>query len=264
MYNKYIVIITAENKEKYVSSTIKSCLNQNLCKKLKILVVYSKLSNENSLKNEFKNSKNIIFLKNIIKKKLPTQDQLYKIEKAINHINDKWVLLLDGDDLFDRKKVSYIERLKLKKNFIYLNDFISINKDLTKNYYKKKSYKKLSLYKKFFNDWPEKINTSSIIVHSNLLKKFYKLHNPYKWKFLAIDVQLVLFYFYKKKFLYLNKILTFKKENVNNLDKTFTNYFKKIYWSRRYEQHKMTKQLSSKMNLIDRLLTIFFKNILNS
>ena len=90
------------------------------------------------------------------------------------------------------------------------------------------------------------------------------MHNPYKWKFLAIDVQLVLFYFYKKKFLYLDKILTFKKEDINNLDKTFTNYFKKIYWSRRYEQHKMTKQLSNKMNVIDRLLTIFFKNILNS
>ena len=99
-------------------------------------------------------------------------------------------------------------------------------------------------------------------MHGNLLKNFYKVHNPYKWKFLAIDVQLILFYFYKNKFVHLDKILTFKKENINNLDKTFTNYFKKKYWVRRYEQHKMTEQLSNKINFVDRLLTIFFKNIL--
>ena len=122
MYNKYLVIITAENKEKYISNTIKSCLNQKLCKKLKILVVYSKLSNENTLKNDFKSFKNIIFLKDIIKKKLPTQDQLYKIERASSLISNEWVLLLDGDDLFDPHKISYLDKLKLKKDHIYLND----------------------------------------------------------------------------------------------------------------------------------------------
>ena len=229
MYNKYLVIITAENKEKYISNTIKSCLNQKLCKKLKILVVYSKLSNENTLKNDFKSFKNIIFLKDIIKKKLPTQDQLYKIERASSLISNEWVLLLDGDDLFDPHKISYLDKLKLKKDHIYLNDFVSINKNSANSYYKRKVYKELLLYKKLFNDWPEKINTSSIVLHGNLLKNFYKVHNPYKWKFLAIDVQLILFYFYKNKFVHLDKILTFKKENINNLDKTFTNYFKKKY-----------------------------------
>ena len=262
MYNKYLVIITAENKEKYISNTIKSCLNQKLCKKLKILVVYSKLSNENTLKNDFKSFKNIIFLKDIIKKKLPTQDQLYKIERASSLISNEWVLLLDGDDLFDPHKISYLDKLKLKKDHIYLNDFVSINKNSANSYYKRKVYKELLLYKKLFNDWPEKINTSSIVLHGNLLKNFYKVHNPYKWKFLAIDVQLILFYFYKNKFVHLDKILTFKKENINNLDKTFTNYFKKKYWTRRYEQHTMTEQLSNKINFVDRLLTIFFKNIL--
>jgi len=262
LYNKYLVIITAENKEKYISNTIKSCLNQKLCKKLKILVVYSKLSNENTLKNDFKSFKNIIFLKDIIKKKLPTQDQLYKIERASSLISNEWVLLLDGDDLFDPHKISYLDKLKLKKDHIYLNDFVSINKNSANSYYKRKVYKELLLYKKLFNDWPEKINTSSIVLHGNLLKNFYKVHNPYKWKFLAIDVQLILFYFYKNKFVHLDKILTFKKENINNLDKTFTNYFKKKYWVRRYEQHKMTEQLSNKINFVDRLLTFFFKNIL--
>tara|TARA_B100000768_G_scaffold114367_1_gene105873 strand:+ start:2404 stop:3195 length:792 start_codon:yes stop_codon:yes gene_type:complete len=262
LYNKYLVIITAENKEKYISKAIKSCLNQILCKNLKILVVYSKLSNENSLKNDFKKTKNIIFLKVKNKKKLPTQDQLYKIEKASINVKNRWILLLDGDDLFNPTKISYLDKLGLKKDHVYLNDFITINKNSTSKYYKKKIYKKSFLYKKLFNDWPEKINTSSITVHSNLLKKFYRLNKPYKWKFLAIDVQLILFYYYKKKFTYLNKVLTSKKEGINNLDKTFTNYFKKKYWIRRYEQHTITKELSNKINFIDRCLTIFFKNIL--
>ena len=261
MYNKFIIIITAEKKEKYISRTIKSCLNQHLYKNLRVIVVYTKLSNEKFIKDEFIKFKNVIFLKCKIKKKFPTQDQLFKIEKATKYIEDEWVLLLDGDDLFKPNKVFSLNKLKLRKNQIYLNDHAVINKNLVNNFSDKKIYKKFILYKKLFNDWPEKINTSSIIIPAKLLKKFYKFYNPYKWKFLAIDVQLVLFYYYKNKFTFLNKVLTLKNENVNNLDKTFSNYFKKIYWSRRYEQHNMTRDISNKYNFIDRFLTIFFKNI---
>ena len=84
MYNKYLVIITAENKEKYISDTIESCLNQNNTKRLKIIVIYSKLKNEKYLKKKFKNKKKIIFLKSSVKKKLPMHDQLYKLKKLIN------------------------------------------------------------------------------------------------------------------------------------------------------------------------------------
>ena len=79
MYNKYIAIITAENKERYISATIYSCLKQKINNKLKIIVVYSNLKNEKKIKHKFKKYKNIIFLKLVIKKKYPTQDQLYKM-----------------------------------------------------------------------------------------------------------------------------------------------------------------------------------------
>ena len=49
MYNKYIVIITAENKEKYILNTIYSCLNA-FNNKSKVIVIYTKLSNEKYLK----------------------------------------------------------------------------------------------------------------------------------------------------------------------------------------------------------------------
>ena len=99
MYNKYLVIITAENKEKYISETIDSCLNQNSVKRVRIIVIYSKVKNEKHLKNKFKNKKKIIFLKSSLKKKLSMHDQLYKIEKGNEFAKNEWVLLLDGDDL---------------------------------------------------------------------------------------------------------------------------------------------------------------------
>jgi len=87
------------------------------------------------------------------------------------------------------------------------------------------------------------------------------MNNPYKWKYLAIDVQLILYFHYKNKFIFLNKILTIKRENINNLDKRFSNYFKKIFWIRRLEQHNITKELSGKNNFFDRLISIFLLKI---
>ena len=112
-----------------------------------------------------------------------------------------------------------------------------------------------------FNNWPQKINTSSIVINAELLKKFYKNHNPYEWKYLAIDVQIILYYFYKKNLEIIDKILTTKVENINNLDKKFSNISDKNYWYRRLEQHKLTKKLSGRINLLDRIITLFFLKI---
>ena len=76
MYNKYIVIITAENKEKYIANTIFSCLKNYNKKNLRILITYTNLKNEKIIKNKFKNYKNIIFFKLLLKKNNPIHDQL--------------------------------------------------------------------------------------------------------------------------------------------------------------------------------------------
>jgi len=259
---KFTIIITAEKKEKYILETIQSCLAQSLIKKFRIIVVYSKLSNEKLVKSRFLHLKNLLFLKCPLKKVSPTNDQLYKIEMATKFLKDEWVLLLDGDDLFSKKKLNTLQNLNLNSDKLYLHDHkIKIGKNLTnsKNY---KKYKKLFLYKFLFNDWPEKINTSSIILSSKMLKKFYKTTDPYRWKYLAIDVQLVLYFYYKKKFIFLNEILTLKRENINNLDKKYSNYLSKIYWLRRLEQHNMTIRNSNRNNFFDRFITIFFSKIL--
>ena len=45
------IIITAENKEKFIYKTIKSCLNQNFLN-YEIIVIYSHLDNEKFLKKK--------------------------------------------------------------------------------------------------------------------------------------------------------------------------------------------------------------------
>lgn len=258
MYNKYLAIITAENKEKYISDTIESCLNQSYVKNLRIIVVYSKLKNEKNIKKRFKNTKKILFLKCSVKKKLPMHDQLYKIEKANNYAKNEWILLLDGDDLFKKNKIQYLDNLNLDDKKVYLNSHLIFNKDSLIKPHKTKKYKEWNMYKNLFNDWPEKINTSSIIIHTKLLKKFYKFKNPYKWKYLAIDVQLILFSHYTDCLKLIKKVLTLKREYINNIDKKFSNYFTKIYWDRRYEQHNLTKDISNRLNIFDRFITIIF------
>ena len=166
-------------------------------------------------------------------------------------------MLLDGDDVFKFNKIKVLDKLKLEKSKIYLHDHYEKKNNL-KLYQNKKYYKKFFIYKKFFNDWPEKINTSSIVVSGNLLKNFYKKTNPYQWKFLAIDVQLILYYFYKNKFEFIDQNLTTKLEDINNLDKNYSNKIKKNYWLRRKEQHDLTLKLSGKKNLIDRFVTKIF------
>ena len=193
MYNKYIVIITAENKEKYIANTIFSCLKNYNKKNLRILITYTNLKNEKIIKNKFKNYKNIIFVKSLLKKNNPIHDQLEKIKRTIKFIKNEWVLLLDGDDLFISNKIKILDNLNLNRKNIYLhNHEIKFGKNKKINILKK--YKYNFLYKKLFNDWPQKIATSSIIVSGNLLKQFYKNYNPFKWKYLAIDIQIILFY----------------------------------------------------------------------
>ena len=151
MYNKYTILITAENKERYISDTINSCLKQIGPNQLTIIIVYTFLSNEIYLKQLFLKSKNIIFLKLKYKKKYPTQDQLFKIETASKKIKNSWVLLLDGDDKFQLNKIKKLKNLRLDKNYLYLNNHKKIiNKNIIKT--KRKIYKNLRLYKRGIED----------------------------------------------------------------------------------------------------------------
>ena len=141
------VIITAENKEKTISRTIQSCINQTN-KNFKIVIAYSRLKNEKKRKNNF-NFKIIFFYK--IKKKLNNKvhDQIYKIQRSVKISKGKNIFLLDGDDIFLNKKIETISKL-LKSNNLMILDKYQISsykkKIRKKNYYKENFY-----FKEFFN-----------------------------------------------------------------------------------------------------------------
>ena len=59
-------------------------------------------------------------------------------------------------------------------------------------------------------------------------------------EYLAIDIQIILFYFYKNRYGFINQNLTTKIENINNLDKIFQIFIKK-FLERRMEQHNLQR-----------------------
>jgi glycosyltransferase involved in cell wall biosynthesis len=240
------ILIVADYKEKFIEETIKSCLNQSY-KKIEILVGYSKLSNIEEIKKKLLSNK-LKFFK--IKKRYyyPTQDQIYKIKFLLKKSKGKYIFLLDGDDIFLKEKLNYIINNKNIKTKLVQDNFI-LQKGKLKKLIFEKNYKKNFIFKIFFNDWPEKICTSTISMPRKLINNFFNNNKPFLWKTLAIDAQLIIYCYLKNKFHTTKKILTIKKEYNKNLDKKFSNIFSKIYWSRRLEQHKYYYYLSKNKTL---------------
>jgi glycosyltransferase involved in cell wall biosynthesis len=240
------ILIVADYKEKYVKETIKSCLNQTY-KKIEILVGYSYLRNIEQLKEMFLSDK-LKFFQIKKNKCYPTQDQIYKIRFLLRKSRGKYIFLLDGDDIFLKDKITYILNNKNIKKKLVQDNYI-LQKNNIKKIILKKSYKDNFIFKKIFNNWPQKICTSTISLPRKLIEEFFYNNKTCSWKTLAIDVQLIIYYYLKNKYYSTEKILTIKNEYEKNLDNKFSNIFSKIYWKRRYEQHKYYYNLTKKKSL---------------
>jgi glycosyltransferase involved in cell wall biosynthesis len=240
------ILIVADYKENYIKQTIKSCLNQTY-KRIEILVGYSYLSNIGEVKKIFLSNK-LKFFKIKRKYYYPTQDQIYKIKFLLKKSKGKYIFLLDGDDLFLKDKITYILNNKnIKKNLI-TDNFLLKKNNLVK-IVSKKNYKKNYIFKKFFNSWPDKIITSTISLPRKLIEDFFKNNKTFLWKFLAIDVQLIIYYSLRNNFRKTEKVLTIKNEHEKNLDKKFSNILSKVYWKRRLEQHQYYYSLTKKKSI---------------
>jgi hypothetical protein len=240
------ILIVADYKEKYIKETIKSCLNQTY-EKIEILVGYSYLSNIEQIKKMFLSDK-LKFFQIKKKKYYPTQDQIYKIRFLLRKSRGKYIFLLDGDDIFLKDKITYILNNKNIKKKLVQDNFI-LQKNNIKKVILKKSYKDNFIFRKIFNNWPQKICTSTISLPRKLIEEFFYNNRTCSWKTLAIDVQLIIYYYLKKKYYSTKKVLTIKNEYKKNLDNKFSNIFSKIYWKRRYEQHEYYYNLTKKKTL---------------
>ena len=258
------VIITAENKEKTISRTIQSCISQTN-KNFEIVIAYSKLENEKKIKKKF-NFKKVFFYK--IKKKLNNKihDQIYKIQKLVKISRGKNIFLLDGDDIFLNKKIETISKILKSNNLMILDGYkISSNK---KKLEKKINYYKYNFFfKEFFNDWPKDVCTSAISIKKNLLLNFFNTIKFKKYSFLAIDILLAIYCNHNNKLLKIKKILTYKVDTINSVDKSYAGFLNKYYWLRRLEQHTYNNHIKKKKSFsIDFLVTYlicFFIKIIN-
>jgi glycosyltransferase involved in cell wall biosynthesis len=235
---KGTVIINTNNQNHFLRRAIHSVLEQKYSSFELIISNLSKKKDFN-IEKEFKNNKKIKFLNLNEKFFYPTQNQLYAIKEALKYANGKYIFLLDGDDYFGKDKLNKVFK-NIKNNEKLLMDKPIIFDELTGRYLKKMEinpFKKNILYKTLLNEWPSTTCTSGITVERNIVKNFFKEYNPYKYKHLAIDIQLTCFVNSKFKIKYLEENLTFKSQNKKNLDKKYSNIFSNKFWIRRDEQH---------------------------
>jgi glycosyltransferase involved in cell wall biosynthesis len=235
---KATVIINTNNQNAFLRRAINSVINQE---QSNYEVIVSNLSKKKDLniEKEFKNNKKIKFLNLNERFLYPTQNQLYAIKEALKYSNGQYIFLLDGDDYFKKNKINRtFNHIKNKEKFAM--DKPIIFDELTKKYLKKmkiNTFKKNILYKTLINDWPSITCTSAITVESKIIKKFFKESSPFKYKHLAIDIQLATFINSKFNIKYIDEDLTFKSENKKNLDKKYSSLLSKKFWIRRNEQH---------------------------
>jgi len=238
---KFSILINCHNQNKYIYEAIYYSLNQKY-PNFEIIVVDSSKIKINYKK--FLKHKNFKYFHLKEKYKYPEMNQMFKIMIGLKKTNGNYICLLDGDDKFSKEKIK-----KLAK--IFRDDNIALNQDKpilfgnNKQYSQTvKNYKKNFIFKKIFVSWPQVFGTSSITVKRNVLNQFFKYAKPFKWKYLAIDIQLLMFC--DKKYYFTEKLekITFKREHNNNLGTKYMNIFSKIFWKRRSCQHNYSNYIN--------------------
>lgn len=253
---RFSIIINTHNQSAFIRDCINSCINQ---KYSNFEIIITDTSNQ-KIDRKYLKSKKIKYFYFKKKSKYPVIDQMYQVLHGLNKSTGKYICLLDGDDKFSAKKLKKLLSI-FKDKKINLNQDLPLFFSKNENSYelKFKSYKNNEIFKKVIIDWPQVFGTSTITVKKKILKLFFKKTKPFKWKYLAIDVQLILFCnHYFKINNQLNKI-TFKRKHENNLDKTFSNFFSKAFWLRRKMQHDLNFSISKRKNLN---LDYFFTNLI--
>ena len=236
---KFSIIINTHNQEKFIYKSINSCLKQKFSD-YEILVFDTSDKKLNYKFRKFIKRKKIKYFHSKIKFTQPEKNQMYKIYRGLKKSKGEFLCLLDGDDYFSLQKLKKLNGLLNRKKISFNQDkpiLVRTNlkkKEITKN----KNYKNNPFFKIFFNEWPQIYGTSSILIKRKILKNFFYRAKPFKWKYLAIDVQLAIFCYLNFNIGNYEEKITYKNLHQNNLGDNYLNLLKKIFWLRRYMQHK--------------------------
>ena len=258
---RFSIIINTHNQYKFINDCINSCLNQ----KYQNFEIILTDTSDKKINKKFIKSKKIKYFHLKKKSKYPVMNQMYQILFGLNKSTGEYVCLLDGDDKFSKKKLKKLSRIFKDKKININQDIPTVFSKNQNSYSQKiKNYKNYKIFKKIFVDWPQVFGTSTITVKRKILKLFFKKTKPFKWKYLAIDVQLILFcYHFFKIENQLNKI-TFKRKHAENLDDTFSNFFSGAFWERRKMQLELNFFIGKKNTfnldfLVTNLIYFFVK-----
>jgi len=261
---KFSIIINTHNQDKFIYEAINSCLKQSY--QNFELIVLSTSNKKIQIQKFLKYKKKIKFIHKKPKFKQPELNQMDKIYKGFKSSKGEYILFLDGDDKFHKDKLKKLKEIS-KRYKIYCNQDLPLI--FSKNFQKLLSIKsyKYNFFSKFlFNDWPQIYGTSSIFINKKILKKFFSETNPFSWKMLAIDAQII--FFCRKFYQQTNYLsgLTLKRLHDNNLGESYLNIFKKKFWTRRYMQFDYVKSLGGKQSFncdyyITKIIYFFLRNL---
>ena len=262
---KFSIIINTHNQNQYVYDAIKSCLNQYY-KNFEIIIICTSKYKINLSKFSIYEKKKIKY--HHIKSQYiqPELNQMNKILIGYKKSSGTYLIFLDGDDAFEKNKLSKINKILQKKDIICNQDLPNIVNSNYKKKLKIKNYKNKFLMKYFFSQWPQIYGTSSIFIKRNILKIFFKKAKPFRWKLLAIDVQLILFcqkFFTQYNFL---TNITKKRIHTNNIGSDYMGLFKKKFWLRRNMQFDYCKfiKIKNKVSLdyiVTKIIYFFLRNL---
>jgi len=240
---KFSIIINTHNQSKYIHHAINSCLKQTY-KNYEILIIDSSPQKINLVKS-LNSKKKIKYIHIKSPHKYPEINQMKKIIKGYEQSTGDYILFLDGDDFFHKKKLSELNTLIIERKII-------CNQDLP------------ILFKNSLKKWPQIYGTSSIIIKRDFLRRYLNNANPLNWKYLAIDAQLILFCTrHKIQSNYLEGC-TFKRLHHKNLGSSYMNVFKKIFWFRRHMQFEYCEYIKYNNNFsldyfITKIVYLIFK-----
>ncbi len=250
---KVSVLIANYNNEQYLAECINSIKKQTY-QNIEI-IIHDDSSSDNSIK-QINKYKNIKIIKNKIRGKYGSYNQMNAYNSAFKKSNGEIIFLLDSDDLFKKNKIKSVISTFLK------NKKISSLFDLPIYKYKKK-LKFIKNKKRFIsNYWPYIPPQSCIAMRREEFKKIFNKINCNLFPDIWMDFRVGLYLkFILKNFCVLDENLTYYRQSEEMISANFK-FLSFTWWIRRKQAHDYVKYFFLKNNVqhvknLDYLLTNF-------
>lgn len=222
--NYISILITNYNKEFFLKKSLQGACSQNF--KNYEIILFDDCSTDNSIKI-IKNFKRVKLISNKSKKrKTGPLNQIQGIIECFKKSKGNIICLLDGDDFFQKDKLSRID------HFFKNNKKINCVFDIPIN---NKAQFNLKNKSKNYSIWSTIFPTSCISLRKNFLRSFLKNINKADFPHLEVDARLSIFSkFYMNEYNVLNKKITHYNYDQNGITANIKKY-SKTWWIRRSE-----------------------------